>query len=402
MKTRTVFYILTAMYLTIGAILLITQCHGGQIAGAREAREDAKAFRMASKARLGFEARVTAIAETDTMPRNSGDDAADDPAIWVHPEQPERSLIWGTDKKGGLAAYDLTGKQLTYIASGLPNNIDVSYSFPIGKDTIDLLGVSDRQVPGIVIRAIDRSTGEARELEGGRLEIPAEQMDEVYGFCMYHELATHRHYAFVNSKDGNIFQYLISAKPGADGIILDLVRKLKVPSQPEGMVADGELATLFVGEEGAGIWRFSARQEEGTEGSLIPMTGMDNPEIRYDVEGLALYLGSQGKGYLLASSQGNFSYALFTRESPYTYLGSFVIMDTQLIDGVEETDGLDLINLPLGPDFPSGLLVVQDGYNYDGNRPRPQNFKYIPWERVNAALKLPLGMDTTYSAWMGR
>jgi 3-phytase len=399
-RNRITLIILTAGIITVAIILIINNAE--RIAGEREARDDAEEFRIASEARMQFSAQVIAGKETTPMPRHKGDDAADDPAIWVHPQQAERSVIWGTDKKGGLAAYDLSGKQLSYISTGLPNNIDVSYSFILGEDTIDLLGVSDRQVPGIVIRAIERSSGEAAEFKGGTIVIPATEMDEVYGFCMYHELATNRHYAFVNSKDGNIFQYLISTNPQADGIVLSLERKLRVPSQPEGMVADGELGSLFVGEEGAGIWKFGARQEDGPEGSLIPMTGMDNPNIRYDVEGLALYQGSQGKGYLVASSQGNFSYAVFSRETPHKYYGSFVILDGPECDGVEETDGLELINLPLGSAFPSGLLVVQDGFNYDGDSLIAQNFKLISWDKVNQAMKFPLGIDTTYSAWMGR
>jgi 3-phytase len=39
-------------------------------------------------------------------------DAADDPAIWVHPVDPALSLVLGTDKKGGLNVFDLEGKRL--------------------------------------------------------------------------------------------------------------------------------------------------------------------------------------------------------------------------------------------------------------------------------------------------
>lgn len=36
----------------------------------------------------------------------------DDPAIWIHPTDPSKSLIVGTDKEvgGGLYVYDLSGK----------------------------------------------------------------------------------------------------------------------------------------------------------------------------------------------------------------------------------------------------------------------------------------------------
>src|SRR5690606_10081702 len=48
---------------------------------------------------------------TQTDPVNTSGDAADDPAIWIHPQQPERSLVLGTNKKAGLHIYDLQGHE---------------------------------------------------------------------------------------------------------------------------------------------------------------------------------------------------------------------------------------------------------------------------------------------------
>jgi myo-inositol-hexaphosphate 3-phosphohydrolase len=39
-----------------------------------------------------------AVIETEAVP--SRGDAADDPAIWIHPDNPAQSLVLGTDKKG--------------------------------------------------------------------------------------------------------------------------------------------------------------------------------------------------------------------------------------------------------------------------------------------------------------
>lgn len=38
-----------------------------------------------------------------------GNASGDDPAIWVHPTHPGRSLILATAKEGGLRVYDLDG-----------------------------------------------------------------------------------------------------------------------------------------------------------------------------------------------------------------------------------------------------------------------------------------------------
>jgi len=69
---------------------------------------------------------VLATAETDPMP-NAGD-AADDPAIWIHPTDPSLSTVIGTDKSnpgGGLTVYDLSGRQLFFHQVGQMNTDDV-------------------------------------------------------------------------------------------------------------------------------------------------------------------------------------------------------------------------------------------------------------------------------------
>ncbi|MBK7342416.1 MAG: phytase [Saprospiraceae bacterium] len=46
---------------------------------------------------------------------------------------------------------------------------------------------------------------------------------------------------------------------------------------------------------------------------------------------------------MIASSQGNFSYAVFERTGDNRYVGSFKITASDRIDGAEETDGLDIV-----------------------------------------------------------
>lgn len=122
-----------------------------------------------------------------------------------------------------------------------------------------------------------------------------------------------------------------------------------------------------------------------------------------DVEGLSIYYGADGAGYLIASSQGDSSYAVFNREGDNEYLGNFVIGENGDIDQVNETDGLDIVNVPLGSEFPNGLLVVQDGANdpqnvvQDGEEleNNSTNFKFVPWEGVANAFDNPLQIDPT-------
>ena len=65
------------------------------------------------------------------------------------------------------------------------------------------------------------------------------------------------------------------------------------------------------------------------------------------------------------------------------YVGRFRIIDGAL-DGVQETDGIELMLGDFGPAFPDGLFVAQDG----DNLPQTQNFKYLGWAEIRKALGL--------------
>ena len=81
--------------------------------------------------------QVQATVETEPVP--SSGDAADDAAVWIHPTDPALSLILGTDKDAGLAAYDLAGVQVQFSPDGELNNVDVRYDFPLGGALVERL-----------------------------------------------------------------------------------------------------------------------------------------------------------------------------------------------------------------------------------------------------------------------
>jgi len=329
--------------------------------------------------------KLTTVAryETDPMPQPVDEDAADDPAIWMNPKDSTQAYIIGTDKKGGLAVYNLQGKQLHYYADGNMNNIDLRYGFALGNDTVDLVCSTNRTTEGLSIHKI--------KSDGSLVNVAARSVNtnmtgEVYGFAMYKSPSTQKIYAYMNSKEGEVEQWELFA---ADSLVdARLVRNFNLGTQVEGMVADDENQVIFIGEENDGIWKFEAEPEGKTEGTKLEKSSeADNENIRFDIEGLAIYYLPNGQGYLLASSQGNYSYAIYERQAPHKYLCNFRITDGE-VDGVEETDGIDIFSTYLNGDFKHGLLVVQDGYNYDGEIAAPQNFKLVPWENVAKLLQL--------------
>jgi 3-phytase len=331
---------------------------------------------------------ITARFETKPLPQDAKEDAADDPAIWIHHKFSDSSRIIGTDKKGGLAVYDLKGNELYYYPDGLMNNADLRYGFINGSDTIDIMAVTNRTDNTIGIYRIHRN-GSIEKIN--KRPLVTEMEDEVYGLCMYKSLISSRYFVFINNKYGVVEQWeLFSEGNQVDGRI---VRKLKLETQVEGMVADDDNSVLFVGEEDKGIWKFNAEPDAPAKGILIMKSGeADNPNIKSDVEGLAIYCLPNGNGYLIASSQGNDSYAVFNRKEPYDYLGSFRIVDGT-IDGTEVTDGLDVTSAPLGNTFHHGLLVVQDGINKENGKSSAQNFKLADWDSV--AIKFTPSLETT-------
>ena len=310
-------------------------------------------------------------AQTETM-RGHGD-AADDPAIWVHPRHGERSRILATNKKQGLLVYDLQGRQRQFLAVGRINNVDLRQGLRYGGGLLDLAVATQRDEAALVLFGVDRADGRVRELA----RLPT-GLDDVYGVCTLRNAAG-RLEAIVNDKDGRVRQFeLLRESRGRWQAALR--REFRLASQPEGCVVDEVSDQLFIGEEDRGVWRLRADARAPAEPQLAIGLG---EALRADVEGLAVYRG-QGEALLLLSSQGNDSYAFFELAPPHRWRGSFRIgINAQAgIDGASETDGLDITAAQLGGRYGEGLLVVQDGRK---NLPRaPQNFKLVPASALRA------------------
>jgi 3-phytase len=58
------------------------------------------------------------------------------------------------------------------------------------------------------------------------------------------------------------------------------------------------------------------------------------------------------------------------------------------IDGISETDGLEVTSRNLGPGFEHGAMIAQDGRNV--MPVENQNYKYVPWEAIAGALGLEM------------
>lgn len=337
-------------------------------------------------------ALVKVVSETD--PVDDDGDAADDPAFWLNQSAPENSLIIATNKQGGLMAYDLNGAELQYLNEGEPNNVDIIQSVTdTNGGSFALAAASNREFNTIALYKIQQATdsqnpivaldavGENTHQEVAQLK---SELNEVYGLCTY-QSSDGTPYVFINGKSGDIEQWRLTVQEA--GIEGRIVRRLKVDSQPEGCVVDAATATLYVGEEDVGVWKFSADESAATDGEMV--IEVDGKQLAADAEGITIY-NNGIVNYLIVSSQGNHTYAVYNIDEAYQYSGSFALVadDENGLDGASETDGIHAVSSSVGDRFPNGFFIAQDGFNVNaGYEYENQNFKIADWNAIQSALE---------------
>lgn len=303
---------------------------------------------------------ISADLETDTV--ETAGDAADDPAILVW--QGGDFWIAGTDKQRGLRIFDATGKQIHFLPRGRINNVD---ALTLDTDSY-LLAASNRTDKAIDLYLAKRSLNQVTFLKAIPLDL-----DDPYGLCMGR--SSQGIEIFVGDSDSQFQHWQLPNVTGAGR----LVHRYRFTSQTEGCVYSASDSAVYVGQEDKGIWRIDPATQQQT---LIEDVARGH--LVADVEGLDIYPHPQRGPLLLASSQGDDSYVLFSL-APWQYLVKFSVGPNveRGLDGASETDGLAVSAAALNG-FPKGVLVVQDGRN---RVPAAnQNFKVIDWQKLEALL----------------
>ncbi len=190
--------------------------------------------RLVKAARKGFKTPAApkrydwpvlqATAQTDPVERLG--DAADDPAIWVHPLDASRSRVLGTNKKQGLLVYDLSGREQQLLEVGRINNVDLRQRILTGGKTWDLAVATQRDENSLVLFGID-AEGQVSEL--ARL---ATDLADIYGLCVGRTPEGQLD-VFSNDKDGRVQQYRVELNQQGQWQAR-LMRAFKLSSQPEG------------------------------------------------------------------------------------------------------------------------------------------------------------------------
>ena len=359
----------------------------------------------------------------ETTPIPAGIDDTDDAAIWLHPTSAEKSLVIGVSKnkkvtggQAGIGIYNLKGELVKYILHDRLNNVDLRYNIASGSITIDLAVASNRDKKALSLFSV--SNNDIQLLQDIELRSANNKniTEEPYGFCLGQNKNNGRLYSFSPMKSGLVYQHAIQFRNGQfklrhirtidtakylsrsedqhlisvtvnevvresdrkkNKLIAEINEELRDRFQLEGCVVDDANNTLYYGMENLGVFKLNLNARNNERPFLIAKVlkaksepGSDSikegvPRVINDVEGLALLHGPNGQGALIVSVQGLNEYALFDRKTD-RYIGSFKL-NLGTSDPVTETDGLEIISTPLGPEYPNGLLAVHDHTNTSSN-----------------------------------
>lgn len=294
----------------------------------------------------------------------------DDPAIWYNEKQPEKSIIFGTDKNtdGAIYAFDLEGKIMedkTIRGLKRPNNVDIEYDFPISDSTTtDILVFTERERKQVRLFSVP----DMEPLDNGGFPVftveNKPEFDLPMGIALYKSPKDESFYFIVGRKTGPETNYLHQYKINSDSlgkVSVELVRKFgnfSGKNEIEAIAVDDELGYVYYSDEGHCIRKYHAEPTMGNE----ELACFGGEYFKEDLEGIAIAKYPDGSGYLMVSNQQESgSFNLFDRKD-----NSFI---KTLYLGTEETDGCDIITLPLNATFPKGLFVAmnnaKDFYFYD-------------------------------------
>jgi len=301
----------------------------------------------------------------------------DDPAIWVNPNDPSKSLVLGTDKNedGAVYVYDLTGKidqKRTVRGLKRPNNMDVEYGLELGGKKVDIAVVSERLTHKVRVfslpdmQPIDNGGFPAFEDENG------EEFRDLMGISCYKNKKG-QIYVIVGRKNGPtngyLWQYLLEEKKGK--LTFTLVRKFGKYSgknEIESIAVDDELGYVYYSDETVGVRKYYADPSRGNkELALFATTG-----FKEDHEGISIYNLNDKEGYILVSDQQNNTFHIFPREGTTGKPHDHPLLKTIRVS-TNESDGSEVCALPLGKQFPKGLFVAMSDN---------KTFQFYSWEAI--------------------
>jgi len=315
---------------------------------------------------------------------------ADDPAIWIHPTDPTRSLILGTDKKedGALYVFGMDGKideQKTVHNLKRPNNVDVEYGLMLNGQMIDIAVTTERYENKIrIFRLPDMAP-----VDNGGIEVfVGEELRAPMGLALYKRPSDGAIYAIVGRKEGPtdgtyIWQYKL--EDDGNGMVNGTkVREFGIWSgikEIEALAVDDELGFVYYADENIGIRKYHADPDAQDANIELALFGKDN--FTMDREGISIYKVNDGTGYIIVSDQEVGKFNIYKREGepgdPHNHTLVKVIQASTI-----DSDGSEVTNVPVNSIFPSGFFVAMSD---------DKTFHIYSWEDIagDELVKAPNG-----------
>jgi myo-inositol-hexaphosphate 3-phosphohydrolase len=286
---------------------------------------------------------------------------ADDPAIWIHPTDPSRSVVIGTDKSAGIYVWDMNGNELQHLPQGTDvNNVDTRQNVRWGNEIADIVAANLRDAAKLAVFKVNPDyTGSDVLIQlAGENSLSNNIQDDSYGFCLYRDPRDSTLYVFELPKNGGLVrQYRIEPDTTTSEVVVTPVRDLNYTGNTaEGFVADDELGFVYVTEEAQGIHKYYAAPDTSTD---LILTFGEGDGTEDDREGLAIYACADGTGYLVLSSQGNDTFKIFERQGNNRFLKTILPLDELGNPGLG-TDGLDVTSSSAAPNFPHGFVIAHE------------------------------------------
>ena len=285
----------------------------------------------------------------------------DDPAIWIHPEDPAGSLIIGTDKEdgGGIYIYDLQGKIIKEkVITGLhrPNNVDLEYGLEISGKPTDIIVVSERNNEDVRVFSFP----DLEPLDHGGIPVfEGEAERDPMGISLYKRPEDQAIFAIVGRKsgpsEGYLWQYRIT-DDGRGGVAFKKVRsfgRYSGKKEIEAIAVDDALGYVYCSDEGVGIRKYYADPAKGNEELAL----FGQWDFGQDHEGISIFNLDGHTGYILVSDQQRNRFNVYPREGSSTDPNQHDLITSVEVSTVE-SDGSEVTSLPINSDFPNGLFVA--------------------------------------------
>lgn len=303
----------------------------------------------------------TAVAEPVFVTEATKHDS-DDPAIWVHPEDPAKSLIVGTDKDedGALYVFDLKGKTQKVVSNiKRPNNVDIEYGLMLGGKKVDIAVATERLTHSLRVFSLP----DMEPIDGGGLPIFVGDTTADYralmGIALYKNPKDENIYAIVSRKagprEGYLGQYLLE-DDGTGKVKATLARKFGKFSgvnEIEAIAVDDALGYVYCSDEGVGIRKYYADPEMGDD--ELAFFGKEG--FAEDHEGISIFPTSDSTGYILVSDQQANAFRIFPREGTKGNPHEHPFLESVAV-ATNESDGSEVSAVAFNPTFQQGIFVA--------------------------------------------